>query len=306
MKLLHILAILLMTLVTGCASTTRPGSTGITRPQLMLVPASTVERLALNDYASQQNKAKSVGRLIERGPEYERLRQIGDRLIAQTSVFRDDAKQWKWDLKLIDAPVLNASCAPGGKITFYTGIVRQLQLTDDEIAAVMGHEIAHAIREHGREKLSQAMGQEVVVTLAAALGNLPRGVAALGSQAATLAYTLPNSREKELEADKIGAELMARAGYNPAGALSVWHKMIAATQGKTAPPFLSTHPSHTARITELQALQQTLQPLYEAASKDAPVAGQLPASLPRPPVIMSALRTATPTTDDLVAAASAH
>lgn len=306
MKHLTILSVVLLALLTGCASTTRPGSAGITRQQLLLVPASTVERMALSDYASQQNKAKSVGRLIERGPEYERLKQIGDRLIAQTSVFRDDTAQWKWDLKLIDAPVLNASCAPGGKITFYTGIIRQLKLTDDEIAAIMGHEIAHAIREHGREKLSQAMGQEVVVTLAAALGNLPRALAALSGQATTLAYTLPNSREKELEADKIGAELMARAGYNPAGAISVWHKMITATEGKTTPQFLSTHPSHTTRITELVALQQPLQPLYEAASKDAPLVGQLPAGLPRPPVIMAASRTVAPTTDGVLITTAAH
>jgi len=250
----------------ACASTTRPGAIGVNRQQLLIVPAETVERMALVQYADQFSKAKAAGRLIESGPEYDRLKTIGGRLIRQTAVFRDDTRQWKWHLSLIDAPVLNATCSPGGKITFYTGIIRQLNLTDDEIAAVMGHEIAHAIREHGREKVSEAMGQQLVVSLAAVNTRTPEQTAALANQVARVLYTLPNSREKESEADKIGLELMARAGYDPRAAINVWRKM-SATGGQSPPEFLSTHPAHSTRINELTALQPAVAPLYAAAAK---------------------------------------
>ncbi len=260
-----ILSFFIMLLV-GCASTTKPGAIGVTRQQFLIVPAATVEKMALTHYANQNNQAKSAGKLIESGPEYERLRDIGKRLIRQTGVFRDDTKQWKWQLTLIDAPTVNASCAPGGKITFYTGIINKLKLTDDEIAAVMGHEIAHAIREHGREKVSESMGQQLLVNLASAKAQSPAVAAALANQVGTVLFLLPNSREKETEADKIGTELMARAGYDPAAAINVWRKMAGLGDAKT-PQFLSTHPSHSSRIEELTALQAVVKPLYDAAEK---------------------------------------
>jgi len=256
-----------LTLLLGCASTTRPGAVGVTREQFMLVPAADVERMAAVHYADQFNKAKSAGRLLNDGPEYDRLKVIGGRLIRQSAVFRDDTRQWKWNLTLIDAPVLNASCAPGGKITFYTGIIRQLNLTDDEIAAIMGHEIAHALREHGREKVSQAMGQQLVLALAAANSQQPAQTLAIANQVANVLFVLPNSRDKETEADKMGLELMARAGYNPLAAINVWRKMAVATRGQNPPEFLSTHPAHSTRINELSALQPIVRPLYEAAPK---------------------------------------
>lgn len=262
---------ILFTLVTyfliGCASSTRPGVVGVTREQLMIVPAADVERMAAVQYVDQISKAKSAGRLITEGQEYDRLRKIGARLIRQSVVFRDDIKQWKWNLTLIDAPVLNATCAPGGKITFCTGIIRQLSLTDDEIATIMGHEIAHALREHGREKVSEAMGQQLVVNLAAASSSKPEQTLYLANQVAQVLYALPNSREKETEADRIGLELMARAGYNPIAAVSVWRKMAVASKGQSSPQFLSTHPSHGARINDLSALQPLVRPLYDAAPK---------------------------------------
>ncbi len=255
--------------IAGCASTTRPGSIGVERQQLLIVPAATVERMALAHYTDQYSKAKAAGRLIESGPEYDRLKMIGGRLIRQTAVFRDDTRHWKWHLSLIDAPVLNASCSPGGKITFYTGIIRKLSLTDDEIAAVMGHEIAHAIREHGREKVSEAIGQQLVVSLAAAGTKSPEQNAALANQVAQILYTLPHSREKEAEADKIGLELMARAGYDPRAAINVWRKM-STVSGQSTPEFMSTHPSHASRIAELTALQPIVQPLYSSARNPNP------------------------------------
>lgn len=262
----RILFVALALALAGCASTTRPGAIGVERQQLLIVPAATVERMALVHYADQYSKAKAAGRLLESGPEYDRLKVIGGRLIRQTAVFRDDTKQWKWHLSLIDAPVLNASCSPGGKITFYTGIIRRLNLSDDEIAAIMGHEIAHAIREHGREKVSEAMGQQLVVSLAAASTKSPAQNAALANQVVQLLYTLPHSREKESEADKIGLELMARAGYDPRAAINVWRKMALAS-GQSTPEFLSTHPSDASRISELTALQPIVQPLYSSAPK---------------------------------------
>ena len=201
------------------------------------------------------------------GPTYERLKFIANRLIPQTEVFRDDTKQWDWRLTLIDAPILNATCAPGGQITFYTGIIEQLNLNDDEIAAIMGHEIAHALREHGRERVSQAMAQNLAVNVAmAAAGSYGSAVSA-ANQMAHYVFVLPNSRENESEADAIGLELAARAGYNPMGAITVWQKMIKATKGKGSPEFLSTHPSGQTRIEQLTALMPAAEPLYKVAPK---------------------------------------
>jgi len=251
----------------GCASSTKPGTVGVTRQQFMIVPAADVERMADVQYSDQFNKAKTAGKLITEGPEYARLRTIGGRLIRQSGIFRDDTKQWKWRLTLIDAPILNATCSPGGKITFYTGIIRQLDLTDAEIAAIMGHEIAHALREHGREKVSEAMGQQLLVNLAAANSNRPEQTLLVANQVAQILYALPNSREKETEADRIGLELMARAGYHPAAAINVWRKMAIASNGQNPPRFLSTHPTNADRIRDLTSLQSVVMPLYEAAAK---------------------------------------
>lgn len=250
----------------GCATTTRPGEVGVERSQFMLVSAAEVERMSATSYNIQASKARAAGKLISTGPEYERLKKIANRIIAQAGVFRDDTKRWNWQLTLIDSPALNASCMPGGKITFYTGIIRKLNLTDAEIAAIMGHEVAHALREHGREKVSHAMGQQLLLELA--LGGKANSAdqIKLAQQVSNVLITLPNSRENESEADRIGIELAARAGYDPVGAVNVWRKMAAAGGGGT-PEFLSTHPSHSTRISELTRLQAVVRPLYEAAPK---------------------------------------
>jgi hypothetical protein len=180
-----------LALLAACTTTTEPGAIGITRQQLLLVPAADVERMALTHYTEQYNRAKTINKLIESGPMYERLRKIGGRLISHTGIYRDDIGGWKWHLTLIDAPVLNATCAPGGKITFFTGIIQQLNLTDDEIAAIMGHEIAQALREHGREKVSEAMGQQFLVAMASASSKSPAATAALANQVSTIHPPLP-------------------------------------------------------------------------------------------------------------------
>ena len=254
-------------LLSACANTTRPGAVGVNRSQFMMISSSEVDRLSAISYNDQAQKAKEKNILVTSGPTYDRLKHIANRLIPQTGEFRDDTRQWNWQLTLIDAPTLNASCAPGGKITFYTGIIEQLNLSDDEIAAIMGHEIAHAIREHGRERVSQAMAQSAVANIAmAAAGGYGSAVSA-ANQVAQYVLVLPNSRQNESEADAIGLELAARAGYNPQAAISVWKKMIKATDGKKTPEFLSTHPSGETRIEQLTALMPVVEPLYQQSIK---------------------------------------
>ena len=259
--------IALITLLSACANTTRSGAVGVNRSQLLLVSATEVDRLSAISYNEQNQKAKEKNVLVTSGPEYDRLKTISNRLIAQTGVFRDDTQQWNWQLVLINAPILNATCAPGGKITFYTGLIEQLNLSDEEIAAIMGHEIAHALREHGRERLSQAMAQSAVFNIAmAAAGSYGSAISA-ANQASQYILVLPNSRQNESEADAIGLELAARAGYNPHAAISVWQKMNKATQGKGALEFLSTHPSGETRIEQLTELMPAVEPLYQASIK---------------------------------------
>ncbi|WP_293599454.1 M48 family metallopeptidase [Polynucleobacter sp. 35-46-11] len=233
----------------------------------MMASTEDVNRLSAVSYSEQNQKAKEKNILVTSGPTYDRLKLIANRLIPQTEVFRDDTRQWDWQLTLINAPTLNATCAPGGKITFYTGIIEQLNLNDDEIAAIMGHEIAHALREHGRERVSQAAAQNVLVNIATALAGPYGSAVSAANQVAHYAIVLPNSRENESEADAIGLELAARAGYNPMGAISVWQKMLKATKDKNSPEFLSTHPSGETRIEQLTALIPAVEPIYKAAPK---------------------------------------
>ena len=257
----------LLTLLLACANTTRSGAVGVNRSQFMLASSSEVDRLAAISFNEQNQKAKEKNALITSGPAYDRLKTISNRLISQTGIFRDDTRQWNWQLVLINATTLNATCAPGGKITFYSGLIEQLNLTDDEIAAIMGHEIAHALREHGRERLSQSMAQSAITNIAMmAAGGYGSAISA-ANQAAQYVLVLPNSRQNESEADAIGLELAARAGYNPQAAISVWQKMIKENQGKGPPEFLSTHPSGETRIEQLTELMPTVEPLYKAAPK---------------------------------------
>ncbi len=251
----------------ACASTTKPGVVGVQRQQLMLVSADTVEKMALVNYTQQNRDAQVAGKLVTKGAEYDRLKRVATRLQKHVTTFRDDAAQWNWQLALIDAPVINATCAPGGKITFYTGIVRQLKLTDDEIASIMGHEIAHALREHGRERVSRAYAQNAITSTALAAAPNSQAQLEAANAVAHYLYVLPNSRQNESEADAMGLELAARAGYKPEGAISVWRKMQALSQGKQPAEFTSTHPSDATRIKELTAMLPKVTPLYQVASR---------------------------------------
>lgn len=250
--------------LSACSSTTNPGAVDITRQQLLIVPAETVEQMAAVSFQEQNEKARAAGTLVTQGAEFERLNRIALRLQQQAPVFRADASSWKWETALIDTPALNASCAPGGKITMYTGLIRKLNLTDDEIAMVVGHEIAHALREHGRERVSQAAAQNLITS--AALGALQsrESQIKMANQFAEIMYVLPNSRKNETEADKIGLELAARAGFNPEASVSVWQKMSQASASGGPPEFLSTHPANDSRIAELRQMIPTVMPLYQS------------------------------------------
>ena len=269
-KITLIVAALLATQLSSCATTTSDSVSGVKRTQLMLLPSSYVSNMSSQAYTQTLTEAQKKQTLNADKEQLDRVRKISNRLISQVGVFRKDATQWQWEVNVEKNDQLNAYCMPGGKIMVYSGLIEKLKATDDELAAVIGHEIAHALREHGRERMSQAYVQQfglqalaAIVTKgsSAAIGNASAQAAGLGSQ---LFFALPNSREQERESDKIGLELAARAGYNPDAAVSLWQKMEA--QGGSKPPeFLSTHPASENRISELRALTPKVRPLYEAA-----------------------------------------
>jgi predicted Zn-dependent protease len=257
-------------LLAGCQSvnTTSGGAVGVERKQYMFSMLSTdeVNQMYAQSYQKTVGEATSKGVLDKTSNDAKRIQAIADRLIAQAPIFRPDSAQWKWEVNLIKSDELNANCGPGGKIFFYTGLIDSLKLTDDEIAAIMGHEIAHALREHGREAMSKAYGIEMAKQGAGALFGLGQDSLALADTVANYGMTLPNSRANENEADLIGLELAARAGYNPNAAITLWNKMSKASEG--APPeFMSTHPASSSRIASLQAAIPKVMPLYEKAPK---------------------------------------
>ena len=255
-------------LLVACTSTSRPGVVGVERTQFMMISAAQIDRISASSFEQQAKAAQKKNILITSGPQYERLKTIANRLIPQTAVFRDDTRTWGWGLQLIDSPMVNATCAPGGRITFYTGIINKLNLTDDEIAAIMGHEIAHAVREHGREQVSQALAQNVFSNVALATAG-PGSAKSIDAANQIMQYVLvlPNSRQNEKEADAIGLEIAARGGYDPRAAITLWEKMSKESKGKNPPEFLSTHPSNENRIKELAALMPRVMPLYEAVKR---------------------------------------
>lgn len=246
--------------------TTRPGAVGVEREQTMLASSGQVNRQADSAYRQTLQQAQSKHRLNQDPAQVERVRAISSRLIVATGVFRPDAPGWRWEVNVLASKDVNAWCMPGGKIAVYTGLLEKVHPTDDELAAVIGHEIAHALREHGREKAGQAMGVGVAAAIGGAIIGSVYGVdPSLGQSvldtAGDLAFMRPNSREMEQEADRIGVELAARAGYDPHAAISLWEKMRRVSDGEP-PQWLSTHPSHGTRITDLRTYADRVEPLY--------------------------------------------
>jgi len=257
-------------LLVGCqaVNTTSGGAVGVERKQYMfsMLPSEQVDQMYAQSYQKTLGEASGKGVLDKTSANAKRVQAIANRLIAQAPTFRPDSAQWKWEVNLIKSDELNANCGPGGKIFFYSGLIDKLKLTDDEIAAVMGHEIAHALREHGREAMSKAYGVELAKQSAGALFGLSQDSMALADTVANYGMTLPNSRANENEADLIGLELSARADYNPNAAISLWNKMSQASQG-AQPEFMSTHPASSSRIASLEAAIPKVMPLYQQAKK---------------------------------------
>lgn len=229
-----------------------------------LVPAESLEKSAVQQYGQLKQQAAAKRALApDDHPQVKRLRGIAAKLIPYSYKFNPRARDWKWEINLIGSQQINAFCMPGGKIAFYTGILETLKLTDDEVAMVMGHEIAHALREHARERMAKTeltrFGTSLVSDLLG-LGGLGRMAVDAGGSLLSLKF----SRDDESESDVIGLELAARAGYDPRAGVTLWQKMTAANKG--APPsWLSTHPAGKDRIKEIQGHLPEVMPLYEKA-----------------------------------------
>jgi len=238
------------------------------KPRLLLVPESVVNDSAAAQYVQLKSQAAAQRVLNTSELPVRRVRAIASRLIPQGARFNGRSRDWPWEVNVIEAPTVNAFCMPGGKIIVYTGLIERLQLSDDELAAVVGHEISHALLEHGRARMSEQLLSNVGVNLAAAYFGLSDvSTAALG-RSTQLAVSLPYSCGQETDADLVGIELAARAGFDPRGAVNVWRKM--ATIGGSQPPqFLSTHPGHATRIHEIEANLPRVLPLYQAAVRSA-------------------------------------
>lgn len=240
------------------------------KPSVMnkLVSAEQIEGAARQEYAQMLTQARNKNALAPiNHPQLVRLRYIADRIIPFTYAWNSRARSWKWEVNLLGSKELNAFCMPGGKIAFFYGILEQLKLTDDEVAMIMGHEAAHALREHARERLGKTYATRGAIEIGAALfglGDMGRMAANMGGQLLTLTF----SREDESEADLVGLELAARAGYDPRAGVSLWQKM-GATNKNAPPQWLSTHPSGTTRIRDIEDALPSVQGLYARASKPA-------------------------------------
>lgn len=254
--------------VTGCQTvqTTKGGVVGVDRTQRFAVPSQEIVQQSSQEYAQLIAQARQKGLVDQNPAQVARVRNIAARLIRQTPSFRPDALQWNWEEHVLTSAEVNAWCMPGGKIAVYTGLLDKLHPTDDELAAVLGHEIAHALREHARERASEQLVAGGLINIGSAL----LGLGELGQQGAEFAYMglvgLPHSRGQETEADRIGVELAARAGYDPHAAVTLWEKM-SRLGGDQPPQFLSTHPAPAERLRDLANYSQKVEPLYQQARK---------------------------------------
>ncbi|HUC45667.1 MAG TPA: M48 family metallopeptidase [Hyphomicrobiaceae bacterium] len=247
------------------------GGVKVKPPSLMrrLVPAEKLEKVAAEQYGQLRAQAMSRNALVAADdPVATRVGRIAQDLMAFTPKWNARAKDWRWDITIIKTPTINALCMPGGKIAVFTGIIDTLKLTDDELAVVLGHEMAHALREHARARTAKVTLTNVG-TLAIGLvigGN----VAELARQGGGL-LALKFNRDDERDADLVGLELAARAGYNPQAGLTLWEKMSQAAKN-TPPTWLSTHPSGEDRKRRTQEALQQVMPLYEKAKANKPPA----------------------------------
>lgn len=265
--------ILAIALAVSCGVQANPAREGVqvggNSAFAKLVPAEQVERSSSQQYAQMLSQAAGKNALAPTdNVQLKRLRAIAAKIIPFAVTWNPRARDWRWEVNLIGSGQINAFCMPGGKIAFYSGILQKLQLTDDEVAMVMGHEVAHALREHARERMGKGAATQGIARLGGAIASSffgidPRITDGVAGGVANL-LTLEFSREDESEADLVGMELAARAGYDPRSGVTLWQKMSAANKG--APPqWLSTHPSGTTRIAEIQANLPKVMPIYERA-----------------------------------------
>ncbi len=251
----------------GCVTTqtTQSGLVGIERQQMFMIAQTEMIEGGEQAYAQVLQKAQEEGKLNKDTANLARLQRIMQDLIPHTGHFRPDAVNWNWQVNLISEDTLNAWIMPGGRIMFYTGLIDKLQLNDDELAAIMGHEMAHDLREHARERASQAQMTQLGLGVVGQLAGVQGMSLDLAATVINVAVLLPFSRVHEVEADRIGIELAARAGYDPAAAVAIWQRMSALSTGGSTPEFLSTHPSYDSRIKDLTEYAKRLQPTYEQA-----------------------------------------
>ena len=250
------LAVLLITLISACATS----PTG--RKQLMLVSEQQAISESKQAYLQTMGKLSSEGKLVTDPKLLKRVDTITGRLIAQAIIMRPATQSWEWSVEVIDDPkTVNAWCMAGGRMAIYTGLIQKIDPTDAELAQVMGHEISHALANHTAERMSVAMASQIGALAVGIASDSAAGMA--GAQGlAMVAITLPNSRVSETEADRIGIELAAKAGYDPKAAATLWQKMAKAGGGGP-PQFLSTHPAPGNRQATLAALEAQMMPYYE-------------------------------------------
>ncbi len=257
-KTLTFLMVLLLTLVSACATS----PTG--RRQLMLVSEQQAISASREAYLQTMAPLKKEGKLNSDPRMNARVERITGRLVAQAVSMRPDSAKWEWSVGIIDDPeAVNAWCMAGGRMAIYTGLLSKIDPSDDELAQVMGHEIAHALANHTAEKMSVAMATQMGIMVAGAASDRPAVAMSAAAVAATLAIQLPNSRAAEIEADRIGIELAARAGYDPYASVSLWEKM-AKVGGSRSPEFMSTHPDPDNRMKRLNALAPEMMGYYRA------------------------------------------
>lgn len=271
-KRLYNVLTLIVTLVTvsGCATNSITG-----RSQLMIVSEESAIMKSSSAYSSLIGGLSKSGKLSTDNDQISRVKDITDRLITQAVKYRPETENWNWSINVIDDPeTVNAFCMAGGKMAVYSGLLEKVEPTDDELAQVMGHEISHALASHTAEKMSVQLATELAILTATAIAdsNNQQTVHGVSSIAALTLISLPNSRTAEAEADKIGIELAAKAGYDPHAAVTLWNKMMKVSGDTSRFDFLSTHPSSPKRIETLAGLEQSMIPLYEEGkpNRDTP------------------------------------
>ncbi|HVL57913.1 MAG TPA: M48 family metallopeptidase [Burkholderiaceae bacterium] len=266
MQRLLLIAVATVSLSCETVQTTQPGVVGVDREQRMLVSEEELRKGAELAYREVLTKEQQRGALNADPALTNRVRGIVQRLVPHTAAFRPDAPGWKWEANVIRSDQVNAWVMPGGKMAVYSGLITRLGLSDDELAAVLGHEMAHALREHARERASRQVAGQMAVGIGAAVlgvGQVGEGLANMAFQYGVL---MPNSRTQEVEADRIGVEIAARAGFDPRAAVTLWQKMHKAG-GAAGPEWLSTHPSPENRLRDLEAYAARVMPLYQQAKR---------------------------------------